>query len=64
VLKIKSKFIFEHAAGETADFGRAQKSPVRADVGGGVNSSKGIGFGTIQVTRPRFFILPSYCINK
>lgn len=33
----KAEFIFEHAAGVTADFGRAQKSPVWADVGGEVN---------------------------
>jgi hypothetical protein len=36
VLKRKLQFIFEHKAGVTADYGRAQKSPVWADVGGGV----------------------------
>ena len=36
MLKIKPQFVFEHAAGVTADYGRAQKSPVWADVGGGV----------------------------
>ncbi|MBQ5357417.1 MAG: hypothetical protein IIU57_04235, partial [Oscillospiraceae bacterium] len=34
VLKMKTQFVFEHAAGVTADNGAAQKSPVWADVGG------------------------------
>ena len=33
---MKTQFVFEHAAGVTADNGAAQKSPVWADVGRGV----------------------------
>ena len=32
----KTPICFEHAAGVTDDYGGAQKSPVWADVGGGV----------------------------